>query len=62
MFLHCSLIANINELERQLSELEIKRHRDKECLQNENRELKQRNQQLHLQNAELERKTNSLLR
>lgn len=56
------MIANLNELEKQLSEMELKCHRDNECLQNENKELKQKVQQLQQQNVQLERKANSLLK
>lgn len=52
----------MNELEKQLSEMELKCHRDKESLHAENGELKKRIQQLQQQNVDFERKTNSLLK
>lgn len=57
-----SLIANIAELEKQISEMELRNHRDKEQLTSENGELKTKVDHLKHQNIELDRKINSILK
>lgn len=57
-----SLITNVNDLERQLSDMELRVLREKESLCIENNDLKKKVQRLHQQNVELERKTSSLLK
>lgn len=58
----CSLIANIAELEKQISEMELRNHREKDQLTSENGELKTKVDHLKHQNIELDRKINSILK
>lgn len=57
-----SLIANISELEKQISEMELQFHREKEQLLSENGELKTKVDRLQHQNIELDRKISSILK
>lgn len=57
-----SLIANITELEKQISEMELRLHRDKEQLITENGDLKNKVDHLKQQNLELDRKINTILK
>lgn len=55
-------MANIRDLEKQHSEMELRSHRDKEYLAIENADLKNKVDQFKQKNIELERKINSLLK
>lgn len=57
-----SLIANINELEKQISDMELRFHREKEQLLSENNELKTKVDHLKHQNIELDRKISLILK
>lgn len=58
----CSLISNINELEKQISDMELRYLRDKEQLTMENGQLKTKVDYLKQQNNELDRKLSSILK
>ncbi|XP_031641275.1 myosin-13 [Contarinia nasturtii] len=57
-----SLIANISELEKQISEMELRYHREKEQLTTENGDLKTKVDHLKQQNLELDRKISTILK
>ncbi|XP_055316887.1 coiled-coil domain-containing protein 39 [Sitodiplosis mosellana] len=57
-----SLIANINELEKQISEMELRYHREKDQFISENGQLKTKVDYLKQQNDELDRKLSSILK
>lgn len=56
-----SLIANVSDLEKQISEMELRLHREKDQLNTENLELRTKMDHLKQQNMELERKINNIL-
>lgn len=57
-----SLIANITELEKQISDMELRFHREKDQYVSENGELKTKVEHLKHQNIELDRKISSILK
>lgn len=54
-------MANVNELEKQISDMELRFHREKDQLSIENTELRTKVDHMKQKNLELERKINSLL-
>lgn len=61
-FVLFSLIANVNELEKQISDMELRFHREKEQLLSENGELRSKIDHFKYQNIELDRKISSILK
>lgn len=52
----------MNELEKQISDMELRYHREKEQLLSENGELKSKIDHFKYQNIELDRKISSILK
>lgn len=57
-----SLIANVTELEKQIADMELRFHREKDHLLAENGQLKSKIDHLTHQNIELDRKISALLK
>lgn len=55
-------MTNINALEKQISDMELRFHREKEQFLHENGDLRTKADNLKQQNIELDRKINSILK